>query len=52
MEISTIKALIKVSMNISNDFKVPMFQVLEKNKVNLRKIFFLQFKYSLYSVGI
>ena len=33
MEINTIKTLIKVSMNISNDYKVPVFQVLEKNKV-------------------
>ena len=32
MEINAIKTLIKTSMNISLDFKVPLFQTLDKNK--------------------
>lgn len=34
MEIGTFKTLIKASMNISNDHKVPVYQTIEKNKVN------------------
>jgi hypothetical protein len=49
-KMSFLKTLVNVGMNISNDYEVPVFKTLEKNKVLLAQIFLLfHLKFQLYT---